>query len=73
MRPTSLRALASIAAGTGMHMRRWDFVAAYLASCRTARWCIVTPRQGARPTAPMAALASVAWRNPCTAWRRQVA
>eukprot|EP00965_Chrysotila_dentata_P154251 5098012-Pleurochrysis_carterae.AAC.1 len=30
MRPTSLRALASIAAGTGMHMRRWDFVAAYL-------------------------------------------
>eukprot|EP00965_Chrysotila_dentata_P044283 1472190-Pleurochrysis_carterae.AAC.1 len=30
MRPTSLRALASIAAGTGMLMRRWDFVAAYL-------------------------------------------
>eukprot|EP00965_Chrysotila_dentata_P243270 6205329-Pleurochrysis_carterae.AAC.3 len=29
MRPTSLRALASIAAGNGMRMRRWDFVAAY--------------------------------------------
>eukprot|EP00965_Chrysotila_dentata_P202941 6181418-Pleurochrysis_carterae.AAC.3 len=30
MRHTSLRALASIAAGTGMLIRRWDFVAAYL-------------------------------------------
>eukprot|EP00965_Chrysotila_dentata_P043232 1436351-Pleurochrysis_carterae.AAC.1 len=30
MRPTSLRALASLAAGSGMLMRRWDFVAAYL-------------------------------------------
>eukprot|EP00965_Chrysotila_dentata_P189613 6173410-Pleurochrysis_carterae.AAC.1 len=30
MRPTSLRALASIAAGNGMLMRRWDFVGAYL-------------------------------------------
>eukprot|EP00965_Chrysotila_dentata_P055428 1839057-Pleurochrysis_carterae.AAC.1 len=30
MRPTSLRALASHAAGSGMLMRRWDFVAAYL-------------------------------------------
>eukprot|EP00965_Chrysotila_dentata_P133139 4402593-Pleurochrysis_carterae.AAC.1 len=30
MRPTSLRALAAIANAAGMHMRRWDFVAAYL-------------------------------------------
>eukprot|EP00965_Chrysotila_dentata_P171715 5666521-Pleurochrysis_carterae.AAC.1 len=30
MRPTSLRALASMAAQHNMHMRRWDFVAAYL-------------------------------------------
>eukprot|EP00965_Chrysotila_dentata_P070304 2322711-Pleurochrysis_carterae.AAC.1 len=30
MRPTSLRALASMAAQHKMHMRRWDFVAAYL-------------------------------------------
>eukprot|EP00965_Chrysotila_dentata_P004448 144666-Pleurochrysis_carterae.AAC.1 len=30
MRRTSLRSLASIAAGNGMRMRRWDFVAAYL-------------------------------------------
>eukprot|EP00965_Chrysotila_dentata_P209215 6185170-Pleurochrysis_carterae.AAC.1 len=30
LRPTSLRTLASIAATSGMRMRRWDFVAAYL-------------------------------------------
>eukprot|EP00965_Chrysotila_dentata_P220202 6191634-Pleurochrysis_carterae.AAC.1 len=30
MRHTSLRSLASIAAGNGMRMRRWNFVAAYL-------------------------------------------
>eukprot|EP00965_Chrysotila_dentata_P112145 3707524-Pleurochrysis_carterae.AAC.2 len=30
MWPTSLRSLASIAAGNGMHMCRWKFVAAYL-------------------------------------------
>eukprot|EP00965_Chrysotila_dentata_P137941 4562453-Pleurochrysis_carterae.AAC.1 len=30
MRPTSLRALAAVAAGADMSMRRWDFVAAYL-------------------------------------------
>eukprot|EP00965_Chrysotila_dentata_P244227 6205840-Pleurochrysis_carterae.AAC.1 len=30
MRPTSLRVLAALAAANGMHMRRWDFVAAYL-------------------------------------------
>eukprot|EP00965_Chrysotila_dentata_P108581 3586764-Pleurochrysis_carterae.AAC.1 len=30
MRPTSLRALASIAACHGLRMRRCDFVAAYL-------------------------------------------
>eukprot|EP00965_Chrysotila_dentata_P075449 2491621-Pleurochrysis_carterae.AAC.2 len=30
MRPTSLRALAAVAAGTDTHMRRWDCVAAYL-------------------------------------------
>eukprot|EP00965_Chrysotila_dentata_P178274 5888173-Pleurochrysis_carterae.AAC.1 len=30
MRLTSLRALAAIANSAGMHMRRWNFVAAYL-------------------------------------------
>ena len=30
MRPTSLRAIAAIAAARGYSMRRWDFVAAYL-------------------------------------------
>ena len=30
MRGASLRLLSSIAAKTGMRMRRWDFVAAYL-------------------------------------------
>eukprot|EP00965_Chrysotila_dentata_P043423 1443817-Pleurochrysis_carterae.AAC.3 len=30
LRPTSLCALASLAATNGMRMRRWDFVAAYL-------------------------------------------
>eukprot|EP00965_Chrysotila_dentata_P052118 1729726-Pleurochrysis_carterae.AAC.1 len=46
MRPTSLRSLAAIASSTGMSMRRWDFVAAYLQGdleTNEVVYCLGTP------------------------------
>eukprot|EP00965_Chrysotila_dentata_P232971 6199295-Pleurochrysis_carterae.AAC.3 len=74
MRPSSLRALASIAAGNGILMRRWDFVAAYLQGelqDGEVVYCHASP--GYATFGADGRLVYAASRNPYTAWRKQAA
>eukprot|EP00965_Chrysotila_dentata_P150161 4959976-Pleurochrysis_carterae.AAC.2 len=72
MRPTSLRALASIAAANGMLMRRWTLLRRISrASCKKARWCTATLRRGTPASVATGAYACAAWRNLSTAWPRR--